>query len=159
MIFGLALALAAQAALPPSALHYYGRTDYVGPGLVCGSAFTFPLATGETAVLTKSILTIATYTFSVRAGSFSIFESQYTTMGGEEYEKTKLGVIYLKNDSNHSRWIYRDSAPGSTDVYGPGVDGSQPTPTFKRIGFGPTTNREACLKGMGSDDRSETPLP
>eukprot|EP01042_Synura_sphagnicola_P016809 gene16809-21250_t len=81
MIFGLALALAAQAALPSGALHYFGRTDYVGPGLVCGAAFTFPLAKGETAVLTKSILTVSTYAFGVDAGSFSIFESQYTTPG------------------------------------------------------------------------------
>ena len=158
MIFGLALALAAQAALPSGALHYFGRTDYVGPGLVCGAAFTFPLAKGETAVLTKSILTVSTYAFGVDAGSFSIFESQYTTTGGVEYENTKFGSIYLKNDGGHSRWIYRESAPGSTDVYGPAVDSSQPTSTFKRINFGPQTNREPCLKGVGSDERSGIPL-
>jgi hypothetical protein len=153
------IGLAPQPASSQSALHYFGRTDYVGPGLICGSTFTFLLAKGETAVLTKSIPIVATYTFSVGATYFSIFESQYTNTGGVEYEKTKLGAIYLKVDSGHSRWIYRDSAPGSTDVYGPAVDGSQPTSTFKRISFGPPASRDACLTGVGSDDRSGTLLP
>ena len=102
---------------------------------------------------------MGTYSFKVSGGSFSIFESQHATAGGMRFKRTAQGEVYLSTDDGHSRWVYRDAAPGSTDVIGPAVDGGEPTATFLRVRFGAPERRQACLEGHGSEAKADVPMP
>ena len=149
--------LLAQAALPPPDAKYFARTEYSGPGLVCGAAFAFQLSVGESAVLRKPSAIDETVTFHTSDGEFSVHESQYATAGGDLFQKTPLGRIELKQQNGQYIWIYRDAMPGSTDVFGPAVNGPKPSPAFRRILFGGPTlgmvGGERCLAGKGLDER------
>jgi hypothetical protein len=150
--------LFAQAALPPPGLHYYAREDYTGPGLVCGAVFSMRLRDGETAALIKSSFIDAEMTFHTREGQFTVHESQYATDGGKLIRKVGDGVLRRKRDKANYTWVYRDSAPGSTDVSGPAVNARKPSPALNRVMFGSPRNgfvgAEKCIDGIGSDQRS-----
>ena len=152
----LVLASLLQATLPPPGLPYYARTDYEGPGLVCGAAFSVRLQVGETAVLTKRSLIDAELTFDTRDGQFTVHESQYATEGGKLVRRVAGGVLRRKRENGRYLWIYRDNAPGSTDIYGPGVNASEPSPALNRIKFGSPRNgfvgAERCLDGNKSEN-------
>ena len=147
-----------QATLPPPGLHYYARTDYKGPGLVCGAAFSVRLRDGETALLTKRSYIDAELAFDTRNSQFTVHESQYATEGGTLIRSVADGVLRRKRERGRYIWTYRDSAPGSTDVYGPGVNGHNPSSALDRIRFGSPSNGfvgpEKCLEGNGTDRRS-----
>jgi len=150
--------LFAQAALPPPGLSYYARTDYTGPGLVCGAAFSMRLRDGETAALIKGSPIDAEISFHTREGQFTVHESQYATDGGRLIRKVGDGVLRRKLDKAIYTWVYRDSAPGSTDVSGPAVNARKPSPALNRIMFGGPRNgvvgAEKCINGIGSNQRS-----
>ena len=157
MLYVFAL-LFAQAALPPSGLHHYARVDYVGPGLVCGAAFSMRLRDGETAALIKRSPINAEMDFHTRDGGFAVHESQYATDGGKLIRRVGDGVLPRKRDKGVYLWVYRDSAPGSTDVNGPAVNARTPSPALNRISFGSPRNgfvgTEKCIDGTGSGKRS-----
>jgi len=143
--------------IPPPGTSYFARTEYKGPGLVCGAAFSFRLKEGETARLTKSSAISSVLTIYSSDGEFSVEESQYVTQGGEVVTDTSEGVIRRKHDDGRYLWIYRDHAPGSTVVYGPAVDAADQTAAFRRIRFGAPrygkVDGEACLTGTDFDRR------
>jgi hypothetical protein len=153
----LLFALLAQAVLPPPGLHYFERTEYKGPGLVCGAAFAFRLRNGETAVLRKRTAIDAITIFHTPDGEFSVQESQYATAGGKVVQNLATGIIRRKRQNGEYTWIYEDVAPGSTDVSGPAVNSRTVTPTFKRILFGGPRNDmvggERCMTGVGFEER------
>lgn len=152
------LAFLMQAALPPPGLHYYGRTDYNGPGLVCGAVFSVRLRDGEPAMLTKRSPIDAELSFHTRDGQFTVHESQYATEGGKLIRSVADGVLRRKHEKRGYVWIYRDNAPGSTDVYGPAVNARKPSLALNRITFGSPqrgfVGAEKCLDGSGSDKQS-----
>jgi hypothetical protein len=151
------LILALQAMIPPPGVQYFARTDYKGPGLICGAAFSFRLKETETARLTKSSAISGVLTFYSSDGEFSVDESQIVTEDGEIVAKTSEGVVRRKHEDGHYVWIYRDNAPGSTVIYGPAVDAATETPAFKRIRFGAPryekVDGEPCLTGTDFDRR------
>jgi hypothetical protein len=153
----LALMFLMQAALPPPGLQYYARTDFDGPGLVCGAAFSFHLLKGETAVLKKSSFVDAEVIFNTRDGRFTVHESQYATSGGELIRIIGGGVLRRKHDDDKYIWIYTDNTPGSTDVFGPSVNAQAPSSALRRIRFGSVQSRavgpDKCLDGRGSDSK------
>ena len=150
--------LIAQAALPPPGLQYYAREDYTGQGLVCGAAFSMRLRDGETAARIKSSAIHTEMIFHTREGQFTVRESQYATGGGKLIQSVGDGVLRRKLNKASYTWVYRDSAPGSTDVSGPAVNARKPSPTLKRIMFGGPRNgfvgAEKCIDGIRSDRRS-----
>lgn len=147
-----------QAALPPPGLHYYARTDYNGPGLVCGAAYSVRLRDGEAAVLIKGTAIDAKMSFHTSEGQFTVHESQYATDGGRLIRKVGDGVLRRKLDRAIYTWVYQDSAPGSTDVSGPAVNARKQSPALDRIVFGGPRNgfvgAEKCINGIGSNRRS-----
>lgn len=155
MNIAVALVLLTQAALPPPSSEYSAATHYEGPGLVCGAAFGFQLRAGETATLSKSSSVQAVLEIHSQDGEIVVGESQYGDMGSSAPIKIGDGQLSWKRDDGHYRWIYRDRAPGSTEISGPAVDAPQPTPGLRRIDFRSPRNgaldSEACLKGSGSD--------
>lgn len=151
------LAVFAQAALPPSGLPYDGQVEFLGPGVVCGSAFSLRLEEGETAVLTKRTYVDAEYRLRTRDGVFNVHEHQYATQEGKVVRLLPDGALKRKRESGSNRWSYTDDAPGSTDVYGPAVDTRRPSPALNRLMFGAITERavdgERCLEGLGLDPK------
>ncbi|MGC6331782.1 hypothetical protein [Rhizorhabdus sp. FW153] len=152
------LAFLMQAALPPPGLNYYGRTEYSGPGVVCGAAFSVRLRVGETAVLTKRSFFDAELSFNISDGRLTVHESKYATEGGKMIQPVGDGVLRRKREKQGYVWIYRDNAPGSTDVRGPAVSARKPSVALSRITFGSPRSgfvgAEKCLDGSGSDKRS-----
>ena len=151
------LGFLAQAALPPPNAHYFGRIDYKGPGLVCGAAFSVNLSDGESAVLIKHSAIDAELDFDTSEGKFSVHESQYATAGGEVVGEVGLGVLRVKRVDGDYVWIYRDRAPGSTDVFGAAVNSNKPTAALIRISFGGPRNGLVdgvrCLAGRDLDPK------
>jgi hypothetical protein len=154
MNIAVALVLLTQAVLPPPGVEYSASTRYEGPGMVCGAAFGFRLKAGETATLSKSSAINAVLKIQSESGELVVEESQYATTGGSGPTKIGDGEISQKREDGHYRWIYRDQAPGSTDIYGPAVDAPKPTPGLRRVIFrsprNGTLDGEACLEGSGS---------
>ena len=157
MLFVYAFLLA-QAALPPSGLHYYARTDYAGPGLICGASFSMQLRDGETATQLKGSAIHTEMTFNSREGQFTVRESQYATDGGKLVQSVGDGVLRRKLNKASYTWVYRDSAPGSTDISGPAVNNRKPSAVLRRIMFGGPRNgfvgAEKCMDGIRSDRRT-----
>ncbi|MCW1987950.1 UNVERIFIED_ORG: hypothetical protein M2348_003735 [Sphingomonas sp. R1F5B] len=150
-------ALMLAAYLPPPGLHYFGRIEYAGPGLVCGAAFSIQLDAGERAELIKRSFIDAETTFSIREGQFSIRETQYETAGGTIVRKFEHGALWRKRDSGRYVWHYRDNAPGSTDVYGPSIGARIERSPLSRVEFGSPKNGSVkglkCLDGSGFDPK------
>ncbi|MBB4150754.1 hypothetical protein ACFSUK_30585 [Sphingobium scionense] len=146
-----------QAALPSTSLSYSGRTDYQGPGTVCGAAFSVLLREGESAALIKRSAIDAELSFTTRDGDFTIHESQYATLGGKVVRHFAEGHLRRKREATSYMWTFRDAAPGSTDVSGPGVNTRRPSAALERIVFEPPRNGfvggEKCLAGASSDKR------
>ncbi|MGC4252027.1 MAG: hypothetical protein QM605_11390 [Sphingobium sp.] len=142
-----------QAALPPPGLPYDARTDYAGPGLLCGAAFSIRLEVGESAVLIKRSFVDAEMDVHLREGRFTVHESQYAVEGGDPVRRMPEGILRRKREKGRTIWIYRDAAPGSTEVHGPAVDSIRPGPLLNRIRFG-APRAERCLTGKGSGRRS-----
>jgi len=113
---------------------------------MCGSLGPFDrgIASVETTIFTPN-------------GRLFVRESQYATEGGAFVARTADGFIRRKRLNRQYHWIYRDSAPGSTDIYGPAVNARRPTSVFRRIKFGSPRNAmvdgEGCMPGVGSDER------
>jgi hypothetical protein len=152
------LSIFAQAALPPPGLHYNARSEYAGPGLVCGAAFSILLDKGERAVLTKRSFIDSEMSFRIRDGQFAVHESQYATEGGKLVKRIGDGILMRKRVDSRYIWIFRDDAPGSTDVYGPAVNTSKPSSALNRIKFSSPKSgfvgAEKCLSGKGSEPRA-----
>jgi hypothetical protein len=116
------------------------------------------LQDGETALLTKRSYIDAELAFDTRDGQFTVHESQYAMEGGTLIGGVADGVLTRKRERGRYIWIYRDSAPGSTDVYGPGVNTRTPSSALNRVRFGSPQSgfvgAEKCLEGNGTDKRS-----
>jgi len=145
-----------QAAPPPPGLPYDARTDYRGPGLVCGSAFRVLLLPGETAILTKRSFVDAETSFATKDGPFTVSESQYAAPKGKRVRRTAEGMLWRLGRTGSYRWIYTDLAPGHTAVSGTAV-GAGPGRALDRVTFGTVRSRAVggrpCLDGVGSDRR------
>ena len=158
----IVLAFLAQAALPPPGLHYNARTEYAGPGLVCGAAFSIQLRKGEKAVLSKRSAIDAEMVFQTSDGQFTVHESQYATEGGTPVRRIADGVLRHKRENSRYVWIYRDNAPGSTDISGPAVATRKASSALNRIRFGSPVDGSvgavSCLDGIGSEKRVTPPV-
>lgn len=150
--------LTAQAALPPPGMQYFSRTEYRGPGLVCGAAFSIELRQGERAILTKSSAIDAAMNFHVHEGQFSVRESQYATGGGKVVKKVSGGVVRRKRHNGQLTFIYRDTAPGSTDIFGPALNGTNRETVLRRIVFGGprygSVGGKPCMVGTSFGEKS-----
>ena len=148
--------LLAQAALPPAGMPYAARTEYAGAGVVCGAAYSLRLAKGETAVLTKRSFAEGTMHFHLREGTVTIRESQYATAGGTVVWRKGAGVLRRKRQGGQFLWIYRDNAPGSTDIRGPAVNSAR-SAALNRIAFEAPrygmADGERCLSGRSTGNR------
>ena len=151
------LAIILAAYLPPAGLHYAGRTEYAGPGLVCGAAFSIRLEAGERATLLKRSFTDAVTTFTVRQGKFTVKETPYGTAAGTIVRKYRDGILSRERVSGRYIWHYTDSAPGSTDLYGPSIGATIANSPLSRIDLGSPRNGfvrgRKCLDGNASDPR------
>ena len=89
--------------------------------------------------------------FNLREGAFTVRGTQYATNGGTVVRELADGTLRRKRAGSRYMWIYRDTAPGSTDVSGPAVAARRLSPALRRITFGSTregkVSGEPCLAG------------
>ena len=151
------LAILLAAYLPPPGLPYAGRTQYAGPGRVCGAGFSVELKAGEQAELVKRGFTDAETTFNLREGRLTVRETQGGTSPGEVVRKFKDGVLFRERVRGRYIWHFRDNAPGSTDLYGPSIGATIANSPLVRVEFGSTPDgspkRRECLDGKASEPR------
>lgn len=76
------------------------------------------------------------------------------TRGGSDPVRIGDGEISWQLKDGQHLWVYRDSAPGSTDLYGPAIDAPQFTPALARVIFRSPRHQaldgKACLSGERS---------
>ena len=153
----LILTLLMQAALPPSGLQYYARTEYHGLGLVCGAAFSILLGENEAAVLSKRSFIDEETNFRTRDGQFTVRESQYGARDSKIVKKLANGALSVKRRKSGFVWIFSDNAPGATEVYGPAVNTRKPSAALARVKFNSPrdgfADNEKCLAGVRSDKK------
>ncbi|WEK45837.1 MAG: hypothetical protein P0Y56_12475 [Candidatus Andeanibacterium colombiense] len=146
-----------QAIPPPAGTHFFARTDYEGPGLLCGAGYSIRLREGENAVVKTDSGLNSIGEIALNEGLFSIRGSQYATEGGTFVADIGDGTLRRKRSTHGIVWIYRDNAPGSTDVFGAAVNATVPTAAFKRVRFGAPRfgmiDGERCMSGKDSDER------